>query len=87
MDLAPLHGVKDLRGRPLSEFFTEAVGMKEPRKPPPKPRSQSEEKLDEQLEGSFPASDPPAKTTPTWAGGPARPRARRFPPAKPAGSG
>jgi hypothetical protein len=60
------------------------MGMKEPRKPPPrKSRAEAEEKLDEELEESFPASDPPANTTPTSAGGPARLRAKRPAPGKP----
>ena len=58
--------------------------MKEPRKSPPrKSRAEAEEKLDEELEESFPASDPPANTTPTSAGGPARLRAKRPAPGKP----
>jgi hypothetical protein len=56
--------------------------MKEPRKSPPrKSRAEAENKLDEELEESFPASDPPANTTPTSAGGPAR--AKRPAPGKP----
>jgi hypothetical protein len=61
--------------------------MKEPRKSPHTPSKKSEEKLDEELEESFPASDPPANTTPTSAGGPARPRAKRPAPGKPAQRG
>jgi hypothetical protein len=47
--------------------------MKEPRKPLPR-KPPSEEKLDEGLDATFPASDPPAYTTPIFAGAPARPR-------------
>ena len=58
--------------------------MKEPRKPlQRKPSTKSEEKLDEELEEFFPASDPPSNTTPTSAGGPARSRAKRPAPGKP----
>jgi hypothetical protein len=49
-----------------------AAGMKEPRKPPRESRAEAEKNLDEALKASFPASDPPANTTPTSAGGPAR---------------
>ena len=58
--------------------------MKEPRKSPPrKSRAEAEDKLDQELEESFPASDPPANTTPTSVGGPARSRAKRSAAGKP----
>jgi hypothetical protein len=62
--------------------------MKEPRKSPPrKLRAEAEENLDEGLKGSFPASDPPANTTPTTIGGPARSRSKRPAPVRPPGHG
>jgi hypothetical protein len=45
--------------------------MKEPRKASPR-KSPSEKNLDEGLEATFPASDPPSYTTPIFTGGPAR---------------
>lgn len=56
--------------------------MKEPRKPSPR-KSPAEKELDEGLEATFPASDPPAHTTPTSIGGPARSKRPR--PEKPGG--
>jgi len=47
--------------------------MKEPRKSPPNP----DERLDAELDGTFPASDPPSYTSSIFAGGPARAQAGR----------
>jgi hypothetical protein len=58
--------------------------MNEPRKPSPR-KSPSEQKLDEGLEATFPASDPPAHATPTSIGAPAR--AKHPAPLKPARRG
>lgn len=45
--------------------------MNEPRKSPPR-QPPSEDQLDAELDGTFPASDPPSFTTPIFAGGPKR---------------
>ena len=59
------------------------AGMEEPRKSQPsKSLPKPEEKLDEELEESFPASDPPANT-PTAAGGPERSQSKHPKPDKP----
>ena len=59
--------------------------MKDPAKKPPRgSRAAAEAKLDEELQESFPASDPPANT-PTCAGGPARPRTKQAARVKPGG--
>jgi hypothetical protein len=49
-------------------------------------RAAAEEKLDEEIEESFPASDPPANA-PTSVGGPKRPKAKRAEKSKPARPG
>ena len=60
-----------------------ATDMKDPaKKPPSATRAAVEEKLDEEIEESFPASDPPANT-PTSAGGPQRPQAKKATKGKP----
>ena len=59
--------------------------MKDPAKKPP--RTAVEDKLDEEIEKSFPASDPPANTTPTSAGGPRRPQAKGSAKRKPGRTG
>ena len=51
--------------------------MKDPVKAPPRgTRAKSERQLDEEIEESFPASDPPSNT-PTSAGGPDHPKPAR----------
>lgn len=57
--------------------------MKELRKPPHGSRAEAEKNLDEALKASFPASDPPANTTPTFAGGPERSQMKHPKPDKP----
>jgi hypothetical protein len=60
-----------------------ATDMKDQAKKPSRAgRAAVEEKLDEEIEESFPASDPPANT-PTSAGGPERPQAKRTAKGKP----
>ncbi len=60
-----------------------ATNMKDPAKKSSRaPRPAAEDKLDEEIEELFPASDPPANT-PTSAGGPERPRRKRSAKPKP----
>lgn len=54
-----------------------ATDMKDQGKKPLRaPRAAAEDKLDEEIEELFPASDPPANT-PTCVGSPPRPQAKR----------
>ena len=64
----------DASGGLLPHVVHGATDMKDPAKK--SPPTAAEEKLDEEIEESFPASDPPANT-PTSAGGPERPKAKR----------
>jgi hypothetical protein len=60
-----------------------ATDMKgQAKKPSRAGRAAVEEKLDEEIEESFPASDPPANT-PTSAGGPQRPQTKKATKGKP----
>ncbi len=70
-------------GRIPPQVVNGAINMKDQTKKPPLGRRvAAEEKLDEEIEEAFPASDPPAHT-PTSVGGPRRPKPKRAAKGKP----